>query len=211
MAQPHPPQIPPQILRRLILDQAIADIECSEFEREQIQQQFDPAQARQQMWQEEVSPTDVADWLSREVRIRKFQRRQWGKTLTSYFLQRKDQLDQVICSLIYLRDIAFAQELYFRIIEGEQSFAELATLYSQQQHASEPTALGDLPPKLARMFYGGRVGQVWAPTLIEQQIVIARLEAHLPMQLDAAMQQRLYNERLEQWLNRQLQQQFGVL
>ncbi len=203
-----PPQIPPQILHRLILAQAIAEIECTAQEREQLQQQVAPEQS-QQLRQEGVGAAELADWLEREVRTRKFQRRQWGKTLTSYFLQRKDQLDRVVCSLIYLRELAVAQELYFRIVEGEQSFAELATLYSQQAHPAEPVALGDLPPQLARMFYGGRPGQIWAPTVINQWIVIARLEAHLPVRLDEAMQQQLYNERLEQWLNRQLKQRFG--
>lgn len=204
-----PSQMPPQILRRLILDQAIAEIECSEAELQQLQRQFDPNLARQQFQQEAVGESDLTDWLEREVRTRKFQQRQWGKTLTSYFLQRKDQLDRVICSLIYLTDLACAQELYFRIVEGEQNFAELAKLYSQQKHSSEPVALGDLPPKLARMFYGGRVGQVWAPTPIQSWIIIARLDAHLPVQLDDAMQQQLYNERLEQWLNGQIKQRFG--
>lgn len=205
---PHiPSPIPPQILRRLILDQAIADIECSEAERSQIQQQF--CSELDQLQIEGVDAAELADWLAREVRTRKFQRQQWGKTLTSYFLERKDQLDQVVCSLIYLQDIAFAQELYFRIVEGEQSFTELAKLYSQQVHPSEPVTLGELPPKLARMFYGGRVGQVWAPALITPWIVIARLDAKLPVQLSATMQQLLYNERLEQWLSHQIKQQFG--
>lgn len=208
MTQPHSPSpLPSQILRRLILDQAIAGIECSEAERAELKQQFGAELVRQQ--QEGADPTELENWLTREVRTRKFQRRQWKKTLTSYFLQRKDQLDQVVCSLIYLQDLAFAQELYFRIIEGEQSFSELAKLYSQQVHPPEPVALSDLPPKLARMFYGGRPGQVWGPTLINPWIVIARLEAKLPVQLDETMQQVLYNERLEQWLSSQMQRQFG--
>ena len=101
------------------------------------------------------------------------------------------------------------KSLYFRIIEGEQSFSELAKLYSQQVHPPEPVALGELPPKLARMFYGGRPGQVWRPVAINQSIVIARLEAKLPVQLDETMQQILYNERLEQWLSSQIKRQFG--
>jgi hypothetical protein len=205
---PQPPHIPPQILRRLILDQAIAEIECSEEERRQIQQ-LAPELEQQRLRHEGVDATEFADWLEQEVRIRKFQRQKWGKSLTSYFLKRKDQLDQVVCSLIYLQDVGVAQELYFRIVEGEQSFTELAQLYSLQAHSPEPIALEDLPPKLVRMFHGGRMGQVWSPTLINQWIVIARLEALLPVQLNETMQQILYNERLEQWLSSQLKQRFG--
>jgi hypothetical protein len=45
--------------------------------------------------------------------------------------------------------------------------------------------------------------------VIDQWIVIARLDAKLPVQLDETMQRMLYNERLEQWLNSQMKQRFG--
>ena len=118
MTQPYSPSpLPPQILRRLVLDQAIAGIECSEAECAEIKQQVG-AELVRQLQQEGVDAIELENWLTREVRTRKFQRQQWRKTLTSYFLQRKDQLDQVVCSLIYLQDLAFAQELIFPDYRG---------------------------------------------------------------------------------------------
>lgn len=204
----------PQVLQSLILDQVIASIECTEAERQQFCQQL-RSEATYQVWlqQQGVTSAEFETWLDRELSIRKFQQQQWGRSLLSYFLQRKHQLDRVICSLIYLKDEPLAQELYFRIAEGEQSFAEIACTYSQGPEAEVggkvgPIELGQLHPDLARMFYGSRPGFLWQPIALDQQIVIARLEEWLPVQLDQFMCQSLLNELLDIWLQDQLKQRF---
>lgn len=50
----------------------------------------------------------------------------WRTQLESYFWQRKADLDLVIYSTIKLADQDLAQELFFRISEGEQTFIEAA-------------------------------------------------------------------------------------
>lgn len=69
------------------------------------------------------------------MRIEKFKQATWGSKLESYFYERKQQLDQVVYSLIRTHDAAAAQELYFRLLENEQPFAEIAVLYSQGSEA----------------------------------------------------------------------------
>lgn len=204
----------PQVLQNLILDEVIATIACTEAERQQLCQQL-CSETTYRVWlqQQGVTSEEFEDWLDRELAIRKFQRQQWGRTLLSYFLQRKHQLDRVVCSLIYLQDLAIAQELYFRIAEAEQSFAEVARAYSQGAEAEaggrlDPIELGKLHPDLARLFYGSRPGSLWQPLVIEQWVVIARLEEWLPVQLDESMCQILLNELLEEWLQDQLKQRF---
>lgn len=201
-----------QLLSKFILDQAIAAVEYTEMDRERFCQQLDQ-HPLYQVWlrQQGVTPDHFETWIDRELRIRKFQQKQWGKTLYSYFLQRKYDLDQVIYSRIRLQDQNMAQELYFRLIEGEQSFTELAHLYSEETTAAPggkvgPIELGKLHPHLARLFYGARPGQLWAPMRIDKWIEIVRLEALLPVQLDESMRQTLLNELLEHWLQDQLSQ-----
>lgn len=209
-----PNQQLPQVLHRLILDQALATVDYTEEEREQFGQQLNQ-DGTYQAWlrQQGVTAAQFESWLTRELTIRKFQQQHWGKVLTSYFLERKHELDRVVCSLIYIKSKEIAQELYFRIVEGEQSFAEIARIYSQGQEAElggrvGPVELGKLHPKLARMFYGGRPGQLWEPTVVEDWVIIARLDETLPVQLDELMQQTLLNELLEAWLQDQLEQRF---
>ena len=67
----------------------------------------------------------------RSLKLEKFKEAIWGGDLNSYFFQRKAQLDRVIYSIITTSEIGIAQEIYFRIQEGEQSFAELAREYAQ--------------------------------------------------------------------------------
>lgn len=207
-------QMPPQVLHRLILDQALATVEYSPEEYEAFCQQMHQEGAYQTWLQQQgVTPEQFDAWAHRELKIRKFQQQRWGKKLNSYFLQRKYQLDQVVCSLIYLHNKEIAQELYFRIIEGEQSFAEVARAYSEAPEAEVggtvgPIELGKLPPTLARLFHGGRLGQLWEPVAVEKWIVIARLEQVLPVQLDESMRQVLLNELLDDWLKNQLRQRF---
>jgi parvulin-like peptidyl-prolyl isomerase len=206
--------IPSQFLRDLILDQAIATVSYTEAERQQFCQQLYGQKSYQDWLQQQgVTLEQSEDWINRELKILKFQQQQWGGTLSSYFLQRKHQIDQVICSLIYLSDREMAQELYFRIAEAEQSFFEVARAYSQGAEAQlggrvGPIELGKLHPDLARLFYGSRPGHLWEPRKVGKWLVIARLEESLPVRLDAAMRQLLLNEHLETWLQDQLQRRF---
>jgi parvulin-like peptidyl-prolyl isomerase len=208
-------------LHNLILDRAIATVEYTKTEHDRFHRQLASDQTYQ-IWlrQQGVTLEQFEAWVSRELRIRKFQHQRWGKRLTSYFLDRKRQLDQVVCSLIYLRDKDMARELYFRIIEGEQSFAEVARVYSQRSDIQAdiqadgklgPIALGKLEPDLAQMFYGSRAGQLWKPTVMAGWVVIAQLEQQLPVQLDESMRQYLLNELLERWLQDQVERQFPAL
>ena len=206
-----PPMLP-QVLQSLILDEVIASIECTEGEREQFRRQL-RSEKTYQLWlqQQEVSSQEFETWLDRELSIRKFQHQRWGRKLLSYFLQY--QLDRVVCSLIYLQDREVAQELYFRLAEAEQSFAEIARTYSQGPEAEAggrigPIELGKLHPDLARMFYGSRPGFLWEPSMLDEWVVIARLEEGLPVQLDEFTCQSLLNELLEIWLQEQLKQRF---
>ena len=74
-------------------------------------------------------------FIPRLLKIEKFKHQTWHQKLESYFLQRKRSLDRAIYSLIRVKDPEIARELYFRIQEKEQSFAELAREYSQRPEA----------------------------------------------------------------------------
>ena len=194
-------QLMPQFLRNFILDRAIADITFTPTEREAFCQQFSQGY-------DQESTTGWNEWIDRQLKIRKFQQQQWSRRLENYFLERKGQCDRVVCSLIHVQDMGIAEELYFRIVEGEQSFEQIAGLYSQgpeaQTNGIVAIELGQLHPVLAQRFLGGRPGQLWYPTKIGEWIVLARLEALLPAQLDEAMRQVLLDELLEAWLQQQV-------
>lgn len=115
----------------------------------------------------------------------------------------------MIYSLIKTQDRGLANELYFRIQEKEQTFAELAYTYSQGAEAQTggllgPVEFGNLPFDLANLLFTSRVGEVQPPVPVGEWEVIVRVEQVIPAQLDDSMRQRLLNECFEAWLQEQL-------
>ncbi len=130
-------QMLPQLLRELIIDEAIASIECTPEEIAHAQQQFYAekqlkTEADLQVWIQYhgLNPNQLEAITTRQLKIEKFKQATWGNKLESYFFQSKAKLDKVIYSLLRSQDAGIIQELYFRIDAKEQSFADVAREYS---------------------------------------------------------------------------------
>lgn len=211
-------QMLPQLCRELLIDQEITGIACTPEEEKLAYQQFCErnqltSEAAIQAWlqQQGISIEKLRYLAVRKLKVEKYKQATWGHQLESYFLKRKSQLDRVIYSLIRTQDAGIAQELYFRIQEGEESFVELAREYSQGAEAQTggmigPTEITTPHPKISQMLSSSQSGQLWPPTRVGDWFVIVRLEKFLPAQLDEAMQQRLLNELFRNWLKEQVQQ-----
>jgi parvulin-like peptidyl-prolyl isomerase len=211
------------LARELILDRAIENIECTPEETQSARQQF--FQQREinsdeqlQIWLEKnyLTKDQLAKLIVRGIKLEKFKQVTWDHQIESYYLKRKRQLDRVVYSLIRTQDAGIAQELYFRIQEGESSFAELAKKYSQGAEAETggligPTELKVPHPAIAKMLMTSQPGKVLPPTRIGEWIVILRLEKYLAAQLDQAMRKRLQDELFNNWLNEQLQQHISII
>lgn len=215
-------QLLPQLLREIIVDEAITTIDCTPEEKIGACQQFYErnqvmTEADRLAWLERQNMTSeqVEDLVSRGIKLEKFKQATWGNKLESYFLKRKGQLDRVIYSLLRTKDGAMAQELYFRIQEGEQSFSDLAREYSQGQEVQTGGLIGPVElnvphPILAKMLTVSQPGQLWPPTRLGEWFIIVRLEKFFPAQLDEPMRQRLINELFNSWVQEQIQQQISL-
>ncbi len=218
-------QMLPQLLRELVLDEAIAQWEQSlgqavmteeeaAASREQFfaQQRIDSQEALQRwMAQHGISLEQLGPLATRSLRVEKFKEATWGPKLESYFLGRKGQLDKVIYSLIRTQDMGIGQEIYFRVLEEEQSFAELARTYSQGPEAQTDGLIGPVElsvphPTLAQMLSVSQPGQLWPPTRIGEWMVVVRLERFIPAQMDESMRRRLLNELFTAWIDEQTAQ-----
>nr|WP_242042534.1 peptidylprolyl isomerase [Leptolyngbya sp. FACHB-541] len=147
---------------------------------------------------------------TRSLRIEKFKQITWEHKLKSHFLQRKQEFDRVVYSLLRTKDQDIAQELFFRLSEGEQSFAQLAQQYSEGAEAETggligPVELGTLNAKLADLLHTSQIGQV-QPFGLGEWCMIVRLEKRIPAQLDEQMRDRLLQEKFDAWLQEQVQQ-----
>ncbi|AHJ29945.1 peptidylprolyl isomerase [Nodularia spumigena] len=212
-------QMLPQLIKEVVLDEAIAPISCTPEEEkiacEQIAQHYQiTSEDVRQRWLEQnnMSAEQLDAIAIRQFKIEKFKHFTWGSDLESYFSQRKPQLDRVVYSLIRTNDIGIAQEIYFRLQAGEQTFAELAREYSQGPEAQTnglvgPVELQTIHPALAKILATSQPQQLLPPTQLENWIVIVRLEKLLLTQLDNSLRQRLLNERFNSWLQAQMTEQ----
>lgn len=209
-------QLLPALIKEMVIDQAIADIDCTPEEEknagEQLAHQYQlTSEEVRQHWLEQNNLTDekFRAMAIRQFKLEKFKQITWGGDLDAYFSQRKSQLDRVIYSLIRTNDIGIAQEIYFRIQAGEQTFGELAREYSQGPEAQTnglvgPVELQSIHPMLAKILASTQPEQLLPPTQLENWIVIVRLEKLLPSQLDGTVKQRLLNERFQAWLKEKI-------
>ena len=211
-------QLLPQLLRGIIIDEAIAPYSCTEAERQlaikqfEQQQQINSEEAREAWLSYQGMNLEQMEQLAiRPVLLEKFKTDTWGGKVESYFISRKSNFDQAIFSLLRTSDGLLAQEIYFRIQEGEESFSELAQKYSKGAEANTggvigPVSLSNLNPALAKILSISQPGKLWPPTRLEEWFAIVRLEKFLPAQLDQPMRRRLIDEMFETWLKEQMQQ-----
>lgn len=205
----------PRLVQAVIIDEAVAGVNCTP--EQACQQYYAQRQLltpeQQQAWREQqgVTPEQIQQVALKEVKLAHFKEETWGAQVESHFLQRKNQLDRVLYSLIRTKDASLAQELYFRLKDDEASFADLAKDYSEGQEAQTGGLIGPVElsvphPALGRLLTVSQPGQLWAPTPIGEWYVIARLEKFIPIQFDEATRSRMLDELYKQWLQQQLQQ-----
>ncbi|MEO0538015.1 MAG: peptidylprolyl isomerase [Cyanobacteria bacterium P01_A01_bin.123] len=211
-------QLMPRLIQELLIDEAIASVDCNTeevaiahqtfYQKHQLASEADKDAWRQQRG---VSPDAFEALILRDLKLEKYKAQTWETQVESYFLQRKTQLDRVLYSLIRTEDAGLAQELYFRIHDDGESFSDLSRQYSEGQEAQTGGLIGPVElsvphPTLAKMLSISQPNQIWSPTRIGEWFIIVRLEKFVPAQMDEAMRQRLLNELFSQWLQTQLKQ-----
>ncbi|MCS6813448.1 MAG: peptidylprolyl isomerase [Cyanobacteria bacterium] len=208
----------PQLVREVVIDEAIATIDITPEQVNaavqricQQHQLLNQAQLDSWLAQQGMTPEQLQTMATRQAKLQLFKQKTWGSQVPSYYLQRKGQLDRVVYSLLRVPAISVAQELYFRIQEGEATFAELARQYSEGPEAQTgglvgPVELQSIHPTLTQLLTTMKPGQLWPPVRIGDWMVVVRLEELVPAQLDAAMEQRLLDELYTDWLQQQVQQ-----
>ena len=209
----------PRLARELIIDQAIADIQCTPEEKAAVKEQFfQQAQITNQeqftswLTQSGMTIEQFEPYILRDLKLEKFKQAEWDHLLESHFLECKNQLDKIVYSLIRTKEPGIAQELYFRIQENEGDFADLARQYSEGSEAETGGLIGPVElnvphPQIVQILTTGMVGKISPPTQIGEWWILLRLEKYISTQLDDNIRQRLRNDLFQKWLMNQLQNQ----
>jgi hypothetical protein len=116
----------PQLVKEIIIDQVTADIEISEEEsklslQQALQQLGIDKNEKLEEWLKyhSMSLRQLELRAERSAKLIKFKLDKWESKVNSTFLERKQNLESVVYSLIRTKDFCTAQQLYFRIKEGE--------------------------------------------------------------------------------------------
>ena len=129
--------------------------------------------------------------------------------LNSHYLERKNQLDKVSYSLVRVKNQHLATELHLRIKEGEASFEDIASEYSEGPERQQGGRLGPVPlsqphPMLAKLLQVSTAGQLWPPKQLESWWIVVRLDELHCTELNAALKQQLLLELGDRHLEEQL-------
>jgi parvulin-like peptidyl-prolyl isomerase len=214
-------QMLPKLGQEIILDRAVDSIICTEEEKAQayelLCQQYQLASEEQiQHWLDRHGMTkeQLEALAVKKIKIEKYKEEHWGNKVEAYFIKRKSQLDRVVYSLIRTDKAELAQELYFRIQEGESTFQQLAMDYSEGTEAQTGGLIGPVEvnaphPRIAQVLSTCKPGQLVPPTRVGEWIVIIRLENFISAKLDETMRQRMLDEMFRQWLNEQTEKKLS--
>jgi parvulin-like peptidyl-prolyl isomerase len=200
------------LLRQHVIAKAVAGTAVADEERTQVQASWAAQQGirtteelQAHLLSRGISEADAVWQAELPLRVARHCSEHFVHRAEQRFLARKNQLDQVIYSLLRVDDGALARELYLRIAEGEADFAELAATYAKGPEQATRGVIGPVPlmqahPTLAELLRTSRPGQLHPPLAIEQWWLVVRLETLRPANFDPEMQQRMARELFDEWV-----------
>jgi parvulin-like peptidyl-prolyl isomerase len=147
--------------------------------------------------------------VSFETRLQQASETLWAGEVSSLFLEKRAEFDQVVMSVVRIDDADLATELFFQLQEGELSFPELVESYAQGLDRTNrgivgPIRVQQLNPLLAKVVRRYRPGVLIPPLDISGRVHLMRVESLQPAQLDGPLQDQLLIRLRNQWLNPQL-------
>lgn len=208
----------PQCVRSSLTLQDIETISISQDEQNQLLRQYcqqkriaDEAALRAHLQQQSKTLDALASELSAPLKMRRVAELKYGAKAEARFLDLKESLDQVVYSLLRVRDADLARELYLRLDQQEATFADLAAEYSEGPEKKTNGIVGPAPltqahPVLAEQLRTQPPGRLIPPFAVEGWWLVVRLENYKPAEFNdemaAQMAQLIYNESLADQVSR---------
>jgi parvulin-like peptidyl-prolyl isomerase len=158
-----------------------------------------------------MNSDQIAAITTRTIKLQKFKQAGWGNRVSEYFQSIQHQLHRVTYSILLVEDGLLAQELFFRVQSGEQSFAELAIEYSQDETAKKgglvgPILVKDVATEIVQVLSQLTPGGLSPLFQLNQSYGFIRLNQLVSPQLDEHMYQVMLDELFDNWIETQLPQ-----
>ena len=150
--------------------------------------------------------SDLCLHLRRPEALRRFAKQRFGPGLEDAFLASRGGRDEVIYSLLRVRDAGLARELWIRLEEAETTFAEAAHQHGVGEEAQRKGVIGPMPigllqPEvLQEILRSLRPGELSAPRQLGEWHVLLRLEQLKTARFDEAMREQMLQDALNTFL-----------
>ena len=151
---------------------------------------------------------EVLGRLQHVVRRQQFIRERFSPKAEARFLERKNELDQVVYSLLRLESSFLARELYLQIESGESNFADLAKRYAEGPERNTngivgPVSLTQAHPSLVEKLRVAQPGVLLEPFRIADWWLVVRLERYSPATFSDEISDRMCQEMFDAWIAEQ--------
>ena len=151
------------------------------------------------------SDDEVIDRLERVIRRQEYIRERFAPKAEARFLERKNELDQVVYSLLRLANNFLARELYLQIESGESNFADLAKRYAEGPERNTngivgPVSLTQAHPALVEKLRVAQPGVLLEPFRIAEWGLVVRLERYSPATFTPEVSDRMCREMFDAWI-----------
>lgn len=160
-----------------------------------------------------LTPEKLVERSKKNFKFVKYILEKYKHKVGAVFLERKNNLDDYIYSIIRLRDPFHARELFIQIKEGEANFGDLASAFSEGQERMTrgvvgPTKLTNAHPTLAKTLQMSKVGEVQGPIQISDWNVLLRLETYSPAilndQIRIMLSSELFNSHIQKEVDEEI-------
>ena len=161
-------------------------------------------------WKQE----DLTYFASKGRRLKHFRQQMFSDAVTLRFLETKLDRDQITYSLIRVSDGDLAFELHQRLQEGEASFEDLASQYSEGDERNNggrvgPVNLNQAHPAVVNKLRTSEAGQLWAPFFLENIWLILRLDHWEGARLNEEAREQLLDQLFDEWVNTRVMQRLA--
>lgn len=203
------------LVTKMITSQAVADVAVSDSDLNQARADLleERGYEGDEQWPallEEIGrpEPEVVAVLSSKVRQQTFLREQFAPKAEARFLDRKNELDQVVYSLLRLENRFLAQELYLQIESGESNFADLAKSYAEGPERNTngivgPVSLTQAHPDLVEKLRVTQPGVLLEPFRISDWWLVVRLERYSPATFSDEISDQMCQELFVEWQKEQ--------
>ena len=203
------------LVTKMITSQAFADVVVSDPDLNQArldlleEKGYDGIEQWPQLLEDVVgTEPEVMTALSNKVRQQTFLREQFLPKAEARFLDRKNELEQVVYSLLRLENRFLAQELYLQIESGESNFADLAKRYAEGPERNTngivgPVSLTQAHPVLVEKLRVTQPGVLLEPFRISDWWLVVRLERYSPATFDDEISLKMCQELFAEWQKEQ--------